>query len=80
MTSNERRRPTPALLSNKEIAQVLGVLIALTLLSWLFLPDLALFFLVGAVFFALWIGILTPLAYRNARKHGEWPPERLPEE
>ena len=71
----ERKRPSPALLSNKEIAQILGVLVALSLLSWLFFPDLTLFFVVGTVFFALWIGILTPLAYRNARKHGEWPPK-----
>ncbi|QIK68214.1 hypothetical protein G7072_19390 [Nocardioides sp. HDW12B] len=68
-------RPTPALLTNKQIVVVVVVLAALSAVTWTFSSDIGLFFLVGTVLFALWIGILTPLAYRNARKHGEWPPK-----
>jgi hypothetical protein len=75
MASNEGKRPTPALLSNKEIAQVIGVGVGLSILSFLFFRAAFIPLATITVVFALWIGILTPLAYRNARKHGEWPPK-----
>lgn len=71
----QKQQPTPALLTTPQILTVLAVGVVVTLLTWLVSPDLGLFFLVGTVLFGLAMAVLTPLAYRHARKHGEWPPK-----
>ena len=49
--------------------------LAVSLLCYLVVPGLFVAALTFTVLFALTMAILTPLAYRNARKHGEWPPK-----
>ncbi len=75
MSSRDPRQRTPALLSTPEIVTTTAVGLIVSLLcylrgSGLFVPALTI-----TVLFALTMAVLTPLAYRHARKHGEWPPK-----
>lgn len=75
MSSKDPKQPTPALLSTREIVTTTAVGLVVSLVCYLVVPDLFVAALTITVLFALTMAILTPLAYRNARKHGEWPPK-----
>jgi Mg/Co/Ni transporter MgtE len=75
MSSKDPKQPTPALLSTREIVTTTAVGLVVSLFCYLVVPDLFVAALTLTVLFALTMAILTPLAYRNARKHGEWPPK-----
>ena len=66
---------TPALLSTKAIVILVGSLLAASLLAWPLDDSLGTVLLVMAVVTGLFFAITTPLAYRAARKAGEWPPK-----
>jgi hypothetical protein len=75
MKSRDQQRPTPALMSTKEIAQVTAFGALVCVASWLFFPGFLVQLITITVGFPILMGILTALAYRHARKHGEWPPK-----
>ncbi len=75
MSTKDPERPTPALLSTREIVVTTLVGLVVSGICFLVLPGLFVGAMTITVLFALTMAILTPLAYRNARKHGEWPPK-----